>query len=98
MKIEVAVLCTLIGVAISLATFYLARKKETKEESKKDTEQIVRMETKLDVIKQNVEEIRLDNKDFSKTIHQLSERVTAVEQSAKSAHHRIDQLEDLHMK
>ena len=35
MKIEIAVLCTLTGVAISIATFYLSRKKETKEESKK---------------------------------------------------------------
>ena len=54
-----------------------------------------KLETKLDMISRNIDEIRLDNKDFSKSIQQLAERVSAVEQSAKSAHHRIDQLEEL---
>ena len=53
-----------------------------------------KLETKLDMISRNIDEIRLDNKDFSKSIQQLAERVSAVEQSAKSAHHRIDQLEE----
>lgn len=98
MEIGIPILCTILGVAISAASFYLGRKKDVKDETQKDTERIVRIDEKLDTIKHNVDEIRLDNKDFSKSIHQLGERVSAVEQSAKSAHHRIDNLEELHRK
>ena len=96
MEIGIPILCTILGVVISVATFYIARKKDVKQETQKDTERIVRIDGKLDTIKHNVDEIRLDNKDFSKTLSQLGERVTIVEQSTKSAHHRIDNLEDLH--
>lgn len=96
MEIGIPILCTILGVAISVATFYIGRKKDVKQETQKDTERIVRIDEKLDTIKHNVDEIRLDNKDFSKTLSQLGERVTIVEQSTKSAHHRIDNLEDLH--
>lgn len=96
MEIGIPILCTIIGVVISFATFYIGRKKDVKQETQNDTERIVRIDEKLDTIKHNVDEIRLDNKDFSKTLSQLGERVTIVEQSTKSAHHRIDNLEDLH--
>ena len=96
MEIGIPILCPILGVVISVATFYIGRKKDVKQETQKDTERIVRIDEKLDTIKHNVDEIRLDNKDFSKTLSQLGERVTIVEQSTKSAHHRIDNLEDLH--
>lgn len=98
MEIGIPLLCTILGVAISASSFYIARKKDTKDETQKDTERIVRIDEKLDTIKHNVDEIRLDNKDFSKSIQNLGERVSAVEQSAKSAHHRIDNLEEIHRK
>ena len=49
---------------------------------------------KLDIISKNVDEIRLDNKDISKSLQSLAERVSAVESSTKSAHHRLDNIED----
>ena len=36
----------------------------------------------------------LDNKDISKSLQSLAERVSAVESSTKSAHHRLDNIED----
>ena len=68
---------------------------------KKDNDDQIRHDTKIDVkldnIAKNVDEIRLDNKDFTKTVNALGERVTAVEQSTKQAHKRIDSLEELHL-
>lgn len=68
---------------------------------KKDNDDQIRHDTKIDVkldnIAKNVDEIRLDNKDFTKTVNALGERVTAVEQSTKHAHKRIDSLEELHL-
>ena len=67
----------------------------------KDNDDKIRHDTKIDVkldnIAKNVDEIRLDNKDFTKTVNALGERVTAVEQSTKQAHKRIDSLEELHL-
>lgn len=72
-----------------------------KKNAKKDNDDKIRHDTKIDVkldsIAKNVDEIRLDNKDFTKTVNALGERVTAVEQSAKQAHKRIDSLEELHL-
>jgi hypothetical protein len=72
-----------------------------KRNAKKDNDDQIRHDTKIDVkldnIAKNVDEIRLDNKDFTKTVNALGERVTAVEQSTKQAHKRIDSLEELHL-
>lgn len=96
--IQIGLVFTIIGGIIGYATFYMNSKKNTKQETKEETTVITSIGTKLDLISKNVDEIRLDNKDFSKSMHQLGERISAVEQSAKSAHHRIDNLEELHRK
>lgn len=44
-------------------------------------------------IKRRVDDVLLEQKDTNKSISILSERVTRVEESAKSAHRRIDLLE-----
>ena len=92
--ISIGLIFTIIGGIIGYATFYMNSKKNTKQETKEEVAMSTNLETKLDMISRNIDEIRLDNKDFSKSIQQLAERVSAVEQSAKSAHHRIDQLEE----
>lgn len=89
---------TILGGIIGYATFFMNSKKNTRQETKEDTAMITSIDTKLNLISKNVDEIRLDNKDFSKSMNQLGERVSAVEQSAKQAHHRIDNLEELHRK
>ena len=92
--ISIGLIFIIIGGIIGYATFYMNSKKNTKQETKEEVAMSTKLETKLDMISRNIDEIRLDNKDFSKSIQQLAERVSAVEQSAKSAHHRIDQLEE----
>ena len=96
--IQIGLVFTIIGGIIGYATFYMNSKKNTKQETKEETTVITSIGTKLDLISKNVDEIRLDNKDFNKSMHQLGERISVVEQSAKSAHHRIDNLEELHRK
>lgn len=97
-NIPITLIFTVLGGIVGYATFSMNSRKNTKQETKEETSAITSIGTKLDLISKNVDEIRLDNKDFNKSIHQLGERVSAVEQSAKQAHHRIDNLEDLHRK
>ena len=96
--ISIGLVFTILGGIIGVGTFLMNSKKNAKQETKEDTTMITSIGTKLDLISKNVDEIRLDNKDFSKTMHQLGERVSKVEQSTSLAHHRIDSLEELHRK
>lgn len=96
--VSVGLVFTIIGGVIGIATFNRGVKKDTKQETKEEVASITKIDTKLDIIGKNVDEIRLDNKDISKSLHSLAERVSAVEQSTKSAHHRIDSLEEIHRK
>lgn len=94
-SISIGLVFTIIGGIIAYATFYMNSKKNIKQETKEEVVTTTKIDTKLDMISKNVDEIRLDNKDISKSLQSLSERVSAVEQSTKSAHHRIDNMEEL---
>ncbi len=91
--VSIGLVVTLVNIVIAITTFLKNNKKETKQETKEEVASITKIDTKLDVISKNVDEIRLDNKEISRSLNSLSERVTAVEQSTKSAHHRIDLIE-----
>lgn len=82
-----------IGCAIGILGYKRTSKKDDAEQIRHDT----KIDVKLDTIAKNVDETRLDIKDFNKTISGLSERVTKVEESTKQAHKRIDGLEELHL-
>lgn len=96
--ISIGLVFTILGGVIGYATYLMNSRKNVKQETKEDVAMSTKLDTKLDMISKNIDEIRLDNKDFNKTIHQLGERLSAVESSTKSAHHRIDNLEELHRK
>lgn len=96
--ISVGLVFTILGGVIGIATYFMNSRKNVRQETKEDVALSTKLDTKLDMISKNIDEIRLDNKDFNKTIHQLGERLSAVESSTKSAHHRIDNLEELHRK
>lgn len=98
MDIPVSLIFVILGGIVGYATFFMNSKKNTKQETKEEVTLMTKLDTKLNLIGKNVDEIRLDNKDFTKTMHQLGERVSKVEQSSLLAHNRIDHLEDLHRK
>lgn len=84
---------TITGGVIGILVYKRTITQDKTEKIKHDT----KIDVKLDNIATNVNEIRLENKDFSKSINALGERVTAVEQSTKQAHKRINSLEELHL-
>lgn len=97
MNIDITVIIALVGmIGTIIGTFigiWKAKKdgeKATREDAVKDTTAIV----KLDYISKGVDDIRLDIKAQDKRISDLVERVVTVEQSVKSAHHRLDNLEE----
>ncbi|MER1959168.1 MAG: hypothetical protein ABS942_17430 [Solibacillus sp.] len=79
---------TFIGFLITIATFTRNRDKDVRSGA---AEQAI-INTKLDTINGGVESLRVDFKVEQKERAALSERVTRVEESAKQAHKRIDEM------
>lgn len=85
----IAVGCTVGGFVISYITFRRGENKELKSETKEKTE----VSVKLDNISSGVDNMRLDMKDNNRQVGRINETLIRVEESAKSAHKRIDKLE-----
>lgn len=93
MEIWIGLICTIMGIIISYVTFYLNQKKEIKKDTKESAERNIRLELKLDNIYNNLSEIRLDQKDISKVLNRLNEKVALLEQALTNAQKRIEKLE-----
>lgn len=94
MSIEIALLISIVSVSFSIF-FGLKNSKRTDEN---DIEARVRDNTqinmKLDEISRNVTDIRNDVSSLRKDINSHNERLIKVEESCKSAHHRLNMLEN----
>lgn len=93
MSVEVALLVSIVSVAFSIF-FGLKNSKRT---DTKDIEERVkdntRLNMKLDVITSNTTEIKNEVLEMRKEINIHGDRIIKVEESVKSAHHRLDGLE-----
>ena len=84
------------GVIISLAALLISGiglLLSSRKESRADAAGTARMEAKLDSIGSGVEDIRVEMRTIRTRVDGLSERVSALESSCRSATHRLDQLE-----
>lgn len=86
----IGALGTVFGIVIGFLTFGRNRDKDVKNDAAKNAV----IENKLDNINQGVESIRIDIKASEKRVNELSERVIRIEESSKSAHKRLDLLEN----
>lgn len=93
MEIWIGLICTIMGIIISYVTFYLNQKKEIKKDTRESAERNIRLELKLDNIYNNLSEIRLDQKDISKVLNRLNEKVALLEQALTDEQKRIEKLE-----
>lgn len=87
-ELNIGLLCSVIGAALGIWSYSRNVKKDTKDESRDFT----RVEAKLDYVSKGVDDIRLDIKATDRRVSEVSERLTRVEESTKSAHHRIDEI------
>ena len=67
--------------------------KDQLETAKQQASQQARIETSLSVIQQDTSDIKAEMKGLKSDLQDVTRRLVAVEQSTKSAHHRIDELE-----
>lgn len=88
MTVEIGVLIAACGLLISFLMYRLNSTKEVKHDGQQNAE----MKTKLEYISKGVDDIRIDIKSNEKQMQLFGERLTRVEESAKQAHKRIDQM------
>lgn len=67
----------------------------SRKDTRGDAKQEARTEAKLDSITSGVTEIRLDLRSMRDELKDHGLHIAAVESSVKSAHHRLDELEEL---
>lgn len=90
-NIIVGLVCTVLGAIVGYASFSRSKSKDNRE----DGQQIGTVLTELGYIKSNTDEIKAEQREQRKVNTEFAERLSAVESSTKSAHHRIDRLEGL---
>ena len=81
--------CTIVGVLLSYAAFARNSKKDSEEEGKSSGTML----TEIGYIKGGIDRIERKQDAQDARYISMAERMSAVESSAKSAHHRIDRLE-----
>lgn len=94
-----AVIISIISVAFSvffgLFTLGLNLKNNKKSDNAELTERVkenTRINMKLDTISSNTTEIKNEVTEMRKELNSHDNRIVKVEESAKQAHHRIDEL------
>lgn len=98
---EVTVIISLIGLfvsTVSVCAVIYFNSRNSKKTDVKDIERQVaertEMNMKLDEINRNTTDIKYDVSAVKKDIQKHSEKIIELEQSTRSAHHRLDGLED----
>lgn len=89
---ELNIIVGMCGVLIGLAFNYKNYRTTQDNGVKTDAQEGAELKTKLDYISKGVDDIRLDIKSTNREVDELKTRVTRVEESVKSSHHRIDEI------
>lgn len=93
MQVDVVVMLGTVSTALGISGTVYGFKKSGDKTIRDNTSQQIELATKLNYIIKSVDEIKFDLRAQDTKINSLSERLTKIEEVAKSAHHRIDSLE-----
>jgi septal ring factor EnvC (AmiA/AmiB activator) len=93
MTIEVALLISIVSVAFSIYFGLKGNKRSDTRDIEERVRQDTIINTKLDSISQTMQDIKADIASMHNEINSHNDRLIIVEQSVKSAHHRLDNME-----
>lgn len=84
-----SIVSTICAIVFGYVAFVRNRDKDKTDDAKADATVL----TEIGYIKANTDEIKAEQKEQRKTNTEFISRLTAVEESAKQAHKRIDRIE-----
>jgi hypothetical protein len=85
--IPIALSCVMAIIAI------ITLAKNSKKDTEKEAEARASMNADLKYIRSSVDDIKVENRVIQKDVGDLKIKVTEIEQSAKSAHKRLDDMQ-----
>lgn len=83
----------IIGVILSAVFAYVAFSRNKKKDDEGQGQQLGTIQSDLGYVKSGIDDIKAEQREQRNVNMSLTSRVTAVEESAKQAHKRIDHLE-----
>ena len=94
MKIDITVLVGFVATVLSIWGILSKWKKDSVNQESQETKEQTILSTKLDYISKNIDDIKVDLRARAKENAELKERLIKVEESTKSAHKRLDEIEN----
>ena len=91
--VSIALACTVLGAIISYMKFQRNKTKDIRADTKEEVEGITTVAQEIKYVSRGVDEIKYDLRDINKNMSDINERLIRVEESTKSAHKRLDNLE-----
>lgn len=91
--IDVSVLLSVISVVVAAAVAVKNIKRSNASDNRQEAANLTTLIVKLENISDGVNEIKSDMRNMKSDIQDLRDRLIRLEQSDKSAHHRLDTLE-----
>ena len=85
----------LAGTGCSILFGFMAFKRNQRSDEQQDGRENGTLLTEIGYIKANTDDIKRKQEKQDEQYLELTERMVAVEQSAKQAHHRLDRLEKI---
>lgn len=85
------IISLLIAFGALLFTAFSFRRNAMKDNSG-DARELATMAANIQYIRTSIDDIKLENKAIQRDMSEMKEKVAAIDQSAKSAHRRIDDL------
>lgn len=94
---KVSILCTVLSLtfaALGYLVAYLTFQRNKKKDDTAEGQSRGVMMSDIGYIKAGVDDLKRETADQRKTVNELGERVSRIEESAKQAHKRIDGIEN----
>lgn len=93
MMIDVPILISALSLMVAVIVAIVSIRRGNSSDDKQSASQITTLIVKLENIADGVNEIKSDMRNVKNDVQDLRDRLIIVEQSAKSAHHRLDTVE-----
>jgi peptidoglycan hydrolase CwlO-like protein len=93
LTVEIALVISVVSVLASLIFGFATYKRNNNNDVSESAFKSAKTAVMIENIATDVRDIKAEQKSFTNDIRALNEKVITVEQSCKSAHHRIDRLE-----
>jgi hypothetical protein len=92
--LTITAVITAAGVISGIILGWLGRARAVKLDTAAEASKDARLQADIEFIKRGVDDLRIEQRAQGKRFDDLTERLTRVEESTKSAHRRIDRIEN----